>query len=52
MNKPEIVGLLSSGKYNKMYDICKRVHSVDGISPTLNTCAGGGTIVKIMIIRR
>jgi DNA (cytosine-5)-methyltransferase 1 len=30
------------------HDILKRVYSVDGVSPTLNTCGGGNTQPKIL----
>lgn len=42
------IGVLSGSKWDKMHDICRRVYDTNGISPTLHTCGGGNTEVKIL----
>lgn len=46
--KSEQVGVLSGGKWDKMYDIARRVYSSNGLSPTITTCGGGQREPKIM----
>ena len=41
------VGNLSGGKWDKIYENCRRVYSEDGISPTIPTCQGGNTEPKV-----
>ena len=45
-NKPIQSGTLM-GKYEKMMDISRRVYDEEGISPTIHTCGGGNTEVKV-----
>ncbi len=42
------VGMLSGGKWDKLHDICRRVYDKNGLCPTLHTCGGGNTEVKII----
>ena len=42
------VGMLSGGKWDRLHDECRRYYSVQGISPTLHTCGGGNTEMKIL----
>ena len=39
--KCELVGRLCGGKWDKGFDISRRVYSVDGLAPTIHTCGGG-----------
>lgn len=50
-NSENQLGYLSGSSYDKSYDMLKRVYKQDGISPTLTTCQGGNTEVKVGIIR-
>lgn len=43
----EEVGTLQGDKYEKMTDIYRRVYGCDGVSPTVHTCPGGNTEMKI-----
>ena len=43
------VGNLQGGKWDKMYDILRRVYSDEGLSPTIPTCQGGNTEPKVLI---
>ncbi len=45
------VGNLSGGKWDKIYESCRRVYSPDGISPTITTCQGGNTEPKVCEFR-
>ena len=45
------VGNLSGGKWDKIYESCRRVYSTDGISPTISTCQGGNTEPKVCELR-
>lgn len=45
------VGNLSGGKWDKIYESCRRVYSTDGISPTIPTCQGGNTEPKVAVNR-
>lgn len=47
-DKCEQVGVLQGGKWDKMYDISKRVYSDEGTSPTLHTCGGDNCEPKIL----
>ena len=44
----ECVGMLQGENWEKMHDICRRVYSPKGVSPTLHTCGGGGQEPKIL----
>jgi site-specific DNA-cytosine methylase len=47
--KCNCIGLLSGGKWDRLLDHNRRVYSVDGLSPTITTCGGGGNQeVKIL----
>ncbi len=46
----KIYGIMTGGKWDKLHDICRRVYSVDGISPCVTTCGGGNQEVKIALI--
>lgn len=41
-------GNLSGGKWDKMHEISRRYYSTGGVSPTLHTCPGGNTEIKII----
>ena len=41
------IGKLCGGKYDRRLDVNRRVYSVDGCCPTLETCEGGGRKKKI-----
>ena len=41
INKCNEVGILSGGKWDKMYDQSRRVYGTDGLCPTLHTQGGG-----------
>lgn len=41
-------GNLQGGKWDKINESCRRYYSCKGISPTLHTCGGGNTEVKII----
>ena len=45
--KCEQIGILTSGKWERMKDQCRRVYSTDGLCPTLVTPGGGHHEVKI-----
>ena len=42
-------GTLTSGKWDKVNESCKRVYNPIGLSPTIHTCQGGNTEPKILI---
>lgn len=42
-------GTLTSGKWDKINESCKRVYNPIGLSPTIHTCQGGNTEPKILI---
>lgn len=42
------VGMLSGGKWDKLHDICRRVYSIEYISPTITHMGGGNQEVKIL----
>ena len=42
------VGNLSGGKWDKMNDCSRRIYSDLGISPTVHTCQGGNTELKVL----
>ena len=44
----QVVGSLSSEKWDKFHESNRRVYSPDGISPTIPTSAGGGHLPKIL----
>lgn len=46
----KIYGIMTGGKWDKLHEICRRVYSVDGISPCVTTCGGGNQEVKIAVI--
>lgn len=43
----KLVGILSGGKWDRMHDICRRVYSIEAISPTITHMGGGNQEVKI-----
>ena len=43
------IGNLEGGKWDKINESCRRVYSVEGLSPTIHTCQGGNTEPKIAI---
>lgn len=43
------IGILNDEKYSKMHDVSRRVHSPDGIAPTIHSCGGGNTEPKILV---
>ncbi len=47
-----VVGNLNDEKYSRMNQCSRRVHSTDGISPTVHTCSGGNTEPKIVVQER
>jgi DNA (cytosine-5)-methyltransferase 1 len=46
--KCEVVGMLSGGKWDKLHDISRRVHSGDGVAPTIHTSGGGQQEPKVV----
>lgn len=40
---------LVGGKWDKIYESCRRVYSNEGCSPTITTCGGGNTEPKVSI---
>lgn len=50
MSEPKLimVGMLTSSKFDKQKDICRRVYDPDGIAPTLNTFGGGQRESKVI----
>lgn len=46
--KCELVGRLCGGKWDKGFDISRRVYSVEGLAPTIHTCGGGNIEPKIL----
>ena len=47
-----VVGTLNDDKYSKMIESSRRVHSPDGIAPTIHTCGGGNTEPKVAVKER
>lgn len=47
----ECIGMLQGENWEKMHDICRRVYSPKGVSPTLHTCGGGGQEPKILDLK-
>ncbi len=47
-----VLGSLNDKKYSKMHENSRRVHDIDGISPTIHTCAGGNTEPKVAVEER
>lgn len=45
-------GYLSGGKWDKINESCRRYYKISGISPTIHTCQGGNTELKIIINKR
>ena len=43
-------GSLRGGKWDKMHEISRRVYCSDGISPTIHTCGGGNTEIKVALM--
>lgn len=43
------IGILTGGKWDKMYDQSRRVYGADGLCPTLHTCGGGNQEIKIAV---
>ena len=50
--KCEKTGELCGGKWDKQLEIHRRVYSINGISPTIHTSAGGNTERKVMIMEK
>lgn len=46
--KCKLIGRLFGGKWDKSFDLARRVYSVEGLAPTLHTCGGGNTEPKIL----
>lgn len=48
-NSNELIleGNLSGGKWDKLYESCRRYYSIVGIAPTIPTCQGGNTEPKV-----
>jgi DNA (cytosine-5)-methyltransferase 1 len=46
--KCKVVGMLSGGKWDKLHDISRRVHSGDGVAPTIHTSGGGQQEPKVV----
>lgn len=46
----QVVGSLSSEKWDKFHESNRRVYSPDGISPIIPTSAGGGHLPKILTV--
>lgn len=44
----KVVGEITGGGYEKMFEQSRRVYGTDGLSPTLHTCGGGNLEPKIM----
>ena len=44
------VGTLTGDKWDKMIDSSRRVYSDEGISPTVHTCGGGNTELKVQTL--
>lgn len=44
----KLLGRLCGGKWDKSYDISRRVYSVEGLAPTIHTCGGGNRQPKIL----
>ncbi|MDE6868556.1 MAG: DNA cytosine methyltransferase [Clostridia bacterium] len=44
----KLIGRLHGGKWDKIYDVGRRVYSVEGLAPTLHTCGGGNIEPKIL----
>ena len=42
------VANLKGGKWDKINESCRRVYSEEGISPTVHTCQGGNTELKVL----
>ena len=49
MNMINVVGTLTSETWMKRHEQIRRVHGIDGISPTIPTGTGGGVMTKIAI---
>lgn len=47
--KIEVLGTLESGGWEKRHEQIRRVHSPDGLSPTIPTGMGGGVMTKVAI---
>lgn len=45
----KLIGRLHGGKWDKIYDIGRRVYSIEGYAPTLHTCSGGNIEPKILV---
>lgn len=41
------IGVLCGGKWDKINESCRRVYSIESLSPTIHTCSGGNTEPKI-----
>ncbi len=50
INKCNEVGILSGGKWDKMYDQSRRVYGTDGLCPTLHTQGGGNQEIKVIVM--
>lgn len=42
------IGMLSGGVWDRVYECCRRVYSVRGISPTVTACGGGHQEKKVL----
>lgn len=48
-NSVEVAGTLETDGWEKRFEQIRRVHSTDGISPTIPTGTGGGVMTKIQV---
>lgn len=47
INELILLGNLSGGKWDRLYESGRRYYSIEGIAPTIPTCQGGNTEPKI-----
>lgn len=48
-DKCELIGRLFGKKWQKCFDMGRRVYSVEGLSPTVLTFSGGNTESKVLV---
>ena len=44
-----VIGMMNTLPYSKMFECCRRVYGVNGVSPACNCNGGGHREIKILL---
>ena len=47
--RDNVIGMMQTPPYNRMFEQSRRVYSAKGISPTLHTQGGGNQEIKVLV---